>query len=159
MAAFASWSQQSGMHTVIAMNLPAAVFHVPYAIFSTSHQVWTPGHLDARIWQAITSPILGLVFWWVAGRGADALMAAARKQLAPKIRWTETIIGFLLAAGGAVFVLGFVFTGGEDRSDGGLQILAALAGMWSVLGSLTVVARIIQWRMGKALLRKSAAPA
>jgi hypothetical protein len=155
MAAFACWSRQSGMHTVIAINLPAAVFHVPYAIFSTSHQVWTPGHVDARVWQAITYPILGLVFWWVAGRGADALMAAARKQLAPKIRWTETIIGFLLAAGGAVVVLAFVFGGGEDRNKEEFQILAALAGMWAGLGALTAAARFVQWRMREALSRRT----
>lgn len=159
MAAFANWSQRSGMHTVIVINLPAAVFHVPYAIFSTSHQVWTPGHVDARLWQAITSPILGMVFWWVAGRGLDALMAAARKHFVPKITWTETIIGFLLAAGGAVFVLAFVIGGGEDRGNGEFQVLAAFAGMWSVLGGLTVVARIVQWRMRKAWLRESAVPA
>jgi hypothetical protein len=157
MAAFAGWSQQSGMQTVNAINLPAAVFHLPYAIFSTSHQVWTPGHVDARVWQAITYPILGLVFWWVAGRGVDALLAAARKQLAPKISWPETIIGFLLAAGGAVFVLAFVFGGGEDRSNGELQILATLAGMWAGLGALTVAARFVQWRMREAVSRQSTA--
>jgi len=159
LASFAAWSQHNGMQMVAGIDLPAGVIQLPYAMFSTSHSDLRPTRVDFRVWRAITWPILGMVFWWIAGRGADALVAARRKKLAPRIRWTETIIGFLLAAGGAVFVIVFVFTAGPDRGDYDLQVVAAGAGMWAILGGLTVAARIVQRRMRRASMRESAVAA
>jgi hypothetical protein len=158
LGAFAAWSQLNGMQTVTTINLPAALVDLPYAIFSEKHENWSPRHMNPRVWQAISCPILGMIFWWIAGCGADALVASRSRKLVPRIGWAETIIGFLLAAGGAVFVIAFVFTAGPDRSNLGLQLMAAVAGVWALLGGLTVAARIVQRRMRKALLRKGAVP-
>ena len=158
MGAFAAWSQRNGMQTVTVINLPAAMVDLPYAIFSEKHENWSPGHMDPRVWQAISCPIMGMIFWWMAGRGADALVAFRSRRMIPVISWAETIVGFLLAAGGAVFVIAFVFTAGPDRSNLGLQLIAAVAGLWALLGGLSVAARIMQRRMRKALLRECAVP-
>jgi hypothetical protein len=158
LGAFAAWSQLHGLQTVTVINLPAALVHLPYAIFSEKHESWSPGHMDPRVWQAISCPILGMILWWIAGRGADALVASRSRKLFPRIGWAETIVGFLLAAGGAVFAIAFVFTAGPDRSNLALQLMAAVAGMWALLGSLTVAAQIVQRRMRKALLREGAVP-
>jgi len=138
------------MQIVAAINLPAGIIQLPYVVLSADKREWMPPGMDFRVWRAVTWPVLGMVFWWIAGRGADALRAAQREILAPRIGWPETIVGLLLAAGGGVFVIAFVFTAGPDRNDRELQVVAAAACMWAVLGSLTVAARILQWRMRKA---------
>jgi hypothetical protein len=97
-----------------------------------------------------------MVFWWLAGRGVDALVTARRKAITPRIGWTETVLGFVLGAGGLVGVIAFLFTAGPDLYDRQLQLLMSAAGMWGLLGSLTVAARILQWRIRKAAEAMSA---
>ena len=106
--------------------------------------------MDFQAWRAVTWPLLGMVFWWIAGRGVDALVAARQKALSPRIGWTETVVGFVLGAGGLVGAIAFLLTAGADLYDRDLQRAMSAAGMWGLLGSLTVSARAVQWRMRKA---------
>jgi hypothetical protein len=149
--AFDQWRrrQDNAMDMVASLNLPGGVMQI---IFSEDHRVWDPGHVDFKVWNAISFPVFALPFWWMAGRGAEALSAARRKLLLPRIGWTATIISFLFIVGGAALAIGFLFSEGPDRADPQLQLLAAGAAMWSVLGSLTVVARLAQWRIKKNAL-------
>lgn len=153
---FLEWSLISGKQTVAAINLPAGVLQLPTIFLSPSRQIWKPAGVDFQTWNAVTWPVLGIVFWWVAGRGADALIATRRKMLAPRIGWTETVLGFVLGVGGLVTPIAFLFTAGPDLHDRQLQLLVSAAGMWGLLGSLTVAARIVQRRMRKAALAISA---
>jgi hypothetical protein len=146
---FARWSVQNGMQTVSAINLPAGLLQLPSIIFTADHREWMPPGMDFQVWRAITWPILGMPFWWIAGRGADALVAARRHTLAPRIVWVETVIGFLFMAAGATAVIGVEFFSGSDRND--LQSLAAVSGLWAVLGGFSVAAKIVQWRLRKTL--------
>lgn len=141
---FTQWSRQHGMQTVGVLNLPGAVFQLPFIL----REDWIP-ITDRQVWNAITLPILALVFWWLAGRGADALVASRGRRLLPRIGWVETVIGSLITAAGATIVIGVEFFSGTDRAD--LQGLAAAAGMWTLLAGLTVAARITQWRVRKKL--------
>jgi len=88
-----------------------------------------------------------MVFWWIAGRGVDALVASRRKDLVPRIGWLETVVGSLLTVSGVVAAVAIELFARANRS--GLDELAGAAGMWAILGGLTVAARIIQSRIGK----------
>jgi hypothetical protein len=90
-----------------------------------------------------------MVFWWIAGRGADALIAARQNRLTPRIRWPEAIVGFLLLATGGMFVFGFVFFSGPARHDLTMQVIGTMALLWAFLGGLSVAAKIVQWRLRK----------
>jgi hypothetical protein len=133
------------MATVIIINLPAAVFELPLMI----KQNWPSPTWDSQTLRAVTWPILGLVFWWMAGRGADALIASRERRLFPRMGWVETVVGSLIMASGGATVIAVEFFSGADRSE--LQLLAGVAGMWTILGGLTVAARIAQWRIRKKL--------
>lgn len=146
---FANWSKTYGMQTVGVINLPAVVFEVPWMLFDKN---WAQHGLDWQVRRAITWPILGMVFWWMAGRGAQALSAVRRKKLVPRIGWIETVIGFVLLAAGATMVIGVEFFSGADRHS--LQPAAAVAGMWAFLGGLSVAGKMAQWGLRKALAAK-----
>lgn len=140
--------QDNAMDMVAALNLPAGLAQLPYAILSADHREWGPGKTDFKTWRAISWPVLALPFWWMAGRGVEALNTARRKLLTPLIGWTATVISAVLMAGGVTLAIGFLFAG-TDRGDPQLRLFVAAGGMWSVLGSLTVVAKLAQWRIKK----------
>jgi hypothetical protein len=145
-------AQENAFDMVGLLNLPAVLVQIPYITFNESHREWMPGFIPSfafRSWRAISWPLLALPFWWMAGRGAEALASARRKLLVPRLRWPETVISFLLMAGGLTLAVAFFFDG-PDRSDPSLRLFAVAGGMWAVLGSLTVVARLAQWRIRKA---------
>jgi hypothetical protein len=143
-------AHENAFNTVAALNLPGGIVQLPYAIYSADHREWIPGNIDFQTWRALSWPLLALPFWWMAGRGAEALASARRKLLVPRLRWPETVISFLLMAGGATLALGFFFfTDGPDRSDPLLRLFSVAGGMWAVFGSLTVAARLAQWRIRK----------
>src|SRR5215472_17155569 len=147
---FLEWSLRNGRQTVAAINLPAGLAQLPTVLLRADKTEWRPAAVDFLTWRAVTWPLLGMVFWWIAGRGVDALVAAPQKAPAPRIGWTETVLGFVLGAGGLVGAIAFLLTAGPDLHDRQLQLFMSSAGMWGLLGSLTVAARVVQWRMGKA---------
>ena len=146
---FLEWSLRSGRQTVAAINLPAGLVQLPTVFLRADKTEWRPDGVDSGAWRAVTWPMLGTLFWWTAGRGLDALVAARRKALTPRIGWTETVLGFVLGTGGLVCVIAFLFTAGPDLHDRQLQLFISSAGMWALLGSVTVAARVVQWRMRK----------
>ena len=145
---------------VIGLDLPAGIIDVLFWPKAGDGRVWTPGGVDLRIWEALTWPVLGMVFWWSTGRAIEALVAYQRRQITPKISWVEAIVGFLLTAGGVSAVVGFLFfTSSEDRWElWNLWWIVAAAGLWALLGSLSVMARIAQRRLRKQLAALPEAP-
>lgn len=137
------------MDVVAALNLPAGIVQLPYEMFSANHQKLMPRGVDFKVWRAVTWPLVGMIFWWIAGRGADALMAARRKRISPLIGWVETTVGFLFLAGGVVMIVGIEFFSGSDRPD--LQPVALISALWAFLGGLSVAGKIAQWRLRKRL--------
>jgi hypothetical protein len=151
-------AQENALDMVGLFNLPAVLVQIPYITFNESHREWMPGFIPSfafRSWRAISWPLLALPFWWMAGRGVEALAAARRKLVVPRIGWASTLISFLIMAGGTTLAVGFVFFAGPDRADPQLRLLATASGMWGVLGSLTVVAKLAQWRIMKKSLARS----
>jgi hypothetical protein len=145
--------QDAASKTVFALNLPASLLHLPYAMISPTHQSWSPRGVDSHTWIAVTAPFLGLVFWWLPGRALEALSALKYQQLTPRIGWTETIVGFVVMAIGAALMIGFLFfTTPTERTE--MMPFAAAGGLWAVLGGVSVAARIAQWRMRRKAISK-----
>jgi hypothetical protein len=140
--------------SVSALNLPGGMVQLPYDILSADHREWMPASVPTfafKSWRAVTWPLLALPFWWMAGRGAEALSAAWRKLLLPRIRWFETLLSFGMMAGGVTAAIGLGFFAGADPVDPQLRLFVAAFVMWALLGSLTVVAKLAQWRINKKI--------
>jgi hypothetical protein len=69
-------TQDSILDTVAMLNLPGGMVQLPYAIFGETHMEWRPGATDFKVWRVISWPLLCLPFWWMAGRGVEAFLAA-----------------------------------------------------------------------------------
>jgi hypothetical protein len=147
---FEKWidAQENAFDTVAMLNVPVIFFDALYSILSGDPQELKPRHIYFKTWRAVTWPLIALPFWWMAGRGAEALAAARRKLLVPRLRWAETVISFLLMAGGLTLAVAFFFDGPE-RGEPLDRLFATALGMWGLLGSLTVVAKLAQWRIKK----------
>src|SRR5215831_11313873 len=96
---------------IVALNMPGLLLQVPEAILRADHMLWTPPGIDSRTWQALRAAIVGMLFWWMAGRATEALVSIPFRQLKPRITWAEAIIGFLLMSGGTTFLVGGLFFG------------------------------------------------
>src|SRR5580704_1414016 len=96
-------AQQQMLWIPALLDAPAMLVEIPYAILSSKHSAWSPRGFDFRLWRALTCPFGGLVFWWIAGRGIDALIAARRRLITPSITWAETGVGVFSLASGVLF--------------------------------------------------------
>ena len=134
---------------IMAVNLPGVLIQLPFALLRADHEIWRPPGMSVQLWHGIIYPVLGMVFWWIAGRAAEALVALNYRQLMPKIGWVETVAGFLVMAGGATIFGGMLFGLSPSQRDWKSTRLAAAGGLWALLGALSVVARFRQWRFRK----------
>ncbi len=149
--------------TPLALNLPAGLLSVPYAIANPDKTEWTPKGMNFRYWRAISWPFVGLVFWWLAGRGIEALVAVFRGQVRPRLNVADLSVGILFVIGG--LVLAVVPFGDRDPGtpfevQDRLMVLSGV--MWLLFGTATVYARVRQWRIGRRPIRPqdaTAAPA
>jgi hypothetical protein len=150
--AFDRWMnvQRTTFDAVSFFNLPGVIFELPSIMFTSTGQVWAPERVERQLWQAVTWPILALPFWWMAGRGLEALLSAKKKLIAPRLRWFETVLSFLLLAMGATLVIGYLFFAGPDAGDPTMRMMGAAGGVWSVLGSIAVLAKFLQWRISRS---------
>jgi len=129
------------------LNLPSGLVQLPYVILNPSKQDWSPRGINLRTWRVISWPIIGILFWWSAGRGIEALIAGRRRLVSPKITWPETVIAaalFLFCGIAAVSLPLSGYHGGNFP----LILWTLGSGTWAVLGGLTVGARVMQWRLG-----------
>jgi hypothetical protein len=130
------------MIVVAVINFPAVLLELPVELTAGQRIAHT---LSFRAWRAVTCPLLGMIFWWIAGRGTDALKSARSHRVSPRMTWLEAVWGFLLVSAGSTSVIGVEFFSGSDRQS--LQSFAAVAALWAFLGSLSVAAKIVQWRL------------
>lgn len=134
------------LSSVTALNLPGLMIQLPFAIASPNQREWMPEGVDFRVWRAITLPFLCLPFWWIAGRGIDALTALNHRRLAPRIRWPEVVVGSVWLTGGATLFVAFLVSPAADK-DSEFTHIAASGGLWAMLGALSVIAAFRQRRL------------
>jgi di/tricarboxylate transporter len=94
-------------------------------------------------------PFAGILFWWCAGRGIEALQGTRRSVVSPRLTWAETGFAVVLLLIGLATLIGIVTSTPDDRRD--VQFLALVAGglLWGILAAITVTARVFQWRILK----------
>jgi hypothetical protein len=133
----------------VLLDFPVAVAQVPYILANPRKREWTPRGMLPEIWRAISWPFAGALFWWCAGRGIEALLAARRSVVYPRLALVETVFAAVLFCIGVAMLVGIITSTPDDRRD--LQFLALVAGglLWGVLATFTVTARIFQWRIHK----------
>lgn len=136
---------------VAALDAPAGAPDLLYAIVSPAHSEWVPKGMFFWSWRDISWPILGMFFWWLAGRGIDALLSARRQLTRPKIRWWEIIPALLVLAYGGILAVGVIIDRGTRESlPWGIFFVIGI--VWFSLGVCTVWARVLQWRLRRAAL-------
>jgi hypothetical protein len=145
------WSPKQGvfLSSIIALDIPAGLIQLPYAINTPTKREWSPKGMDVLVWRAVTWPFLCLPFWWIAGRAIDALTAVKHGLFSPRIGLTETTIGSIWVAVGALIFVSTLVTAGL-RKDFALAPIAASGGLWALLGSLSLIARFRQKRLSRS---------
>lgn len=131
-----------------SLNFPAGFFNYFIASWVTDNS--RPYDDKFReSWSAVTWPLLAIVFWWMAGRAVEALLAARQKLLVPRIGPPEVTVAIVLLffGGGLALQIGL---SGESR-DLDSYLLVWGAALWGLIGAVMLLARIVQWRVRKAL--------
>ncbi len=125
------------------MNSPAMIVVLPFVIHNPAKTEWTPNGMNFKKWRAISWPFIGLIFWWIAGRGFEALFAVRRSVIHPAISLVETGVGLVLSLGGVMIFIAAL--GGAD-SDGDVpKVAICVSGVvWICLGASVVIARFAQ---------------
>ena len=141
------------MRVPVALNLPVGIMQLPYVIANPAKTEWVPRGMLTETWRAISWPIAGVLFWWIVGRGIEALRSSRKAIICPRVTLPETIFAALFVCLGVVVVVGTITTTPDDRRDP--QFIALMVGglLWGILASFTIAARILQWR-----IRRKAAP-
>lgn len=142
---------ESREEAVAALNLPGALPGLTYAILSPAHSEWIPTGMITWVWRDLGWPIIGMFFWWLAGRSIEALLSARHKILLPKIRWWEIVVSVPALALGAIWALLLCMDQSAREGFPMWMLLAALASMWTILGASTPLAYLAQWRLRRRL--------
>jgi hypothetical protein len=129
-----------------ALNLPCGLVQLPYVILNPAKQEWIPRGMDFKTWRVVCWPLAGVLFWWIAGRGIEGLIAARHQGIRPEITWIEAITSAALCAFCAVAAVCMPLFSGRDGHFP-MKLFVSAFGMWSVLGGLVVAARVAQWRL------------
>jgi len=123
-----------------------ALLNMPCALLGLARREAVPRGMVAEFWRSVSWPFFGIIFWWIAGRGIEALVASRRRLLCPEITWMEVFVASLVVALGALILAAFL---SGDRSGFVFPWPSAVAasGLWILLGGTTIVARVAQWRI------------
>jgi len=135
-----------------ALNLPVGIVQIPYLLARHIEREWVPRGLLFTTWRALSWPIVGVFFWWLAGRGVDALLAARKAVLAPRITIGETVFAAIFLCLGVVTMVGIITSTPDDRRDSQFLVLTFGALLWGVIGAFTIAARFLQWRITKRVV-------
>ena len=143
--------QRLRMKVPVALNLPVGIAQLPYVIPSRGKKEWVPQGMTTDTWRAVTWPFAGVLFWWLAGRGVEALLASRKKIVSPRLTLPETLFAAVFVCGGVAALVGIIISTPDDRRD--FQFLLILGGglLWGVLASLTIAARISQWNLRRKM--------
>jgi hypothetical protein len=130
------------------LNLPSGMIQLPFVIMNRGKNEWAPKGLDFKAWHAMSWPLLGIMFWWSAGRGIEALLASRKRIMCPRISLIETVVGLTLVVFCATFAIALPLYMGADRDFGvPLKFLEAGCWLWVVLSGSVFAAWILQQRL------------
>lgn len=128
-----------------ALNLPAGLVQVPFVALTPDKTEWVPSGMWFREWRAVSWPFAGIVFWWLAGRGLEALSAARERLIRPILRPGEVVAGLALFVAG---VAACIVLADKGLATPPADLLLAAGGvLWAILGAVIVAAAILQSRI------------
>jgi hypothetical protein len=129
------------------LNLPSALFHVPIAMMRSARR----SGADPMVITAIGWPTVGMIFWWVAGRGIEALLNSFRNVIAPRISAPEILLAVIMLVVAAFAWL--MMRSGDLPADESLPfadlVLKVAFSLWSVLAIILLIARFAQRGIGQ----------
>ena len=141
------------MRVPVVLNFPVAVAQVPFSL--VTRREWVPQGMLKESWRALMWPLVGTVFWWLTGRGIEALSASFQGTIHPRLHWMEVTWAVVLFVVGIVTFIGIVTSTPDDRRDKDFMALMYGGLLSGVLAGLTVTARFRQWRILKCNLLRS----
>ena len=144
-------SSEAREWAVAALNLPGRLPDLTFAVLSPAHSEWTPRGMFMWTWRDLSWPIIGIFFWWLAGRSLEGLLFSRHKILLPKIRWWEVVVSLPALAFGAIWAVGLCIDQSARTEFPLWMLLAVFGSMWVVLGASTSLAYFVQWRLRKRL--------
>jgi hypothetical protein len=144
-------SSEAREWAVAALNLPGGLPDLTFAVLSPAHSEWTPRGMFMWTWRDLSWPIIGIFFWWLAGRSLEGLLFSRHKILLPKIRWWEVVVSLPALAFGAIWAVGLCIDQSARTEFPLWMLLAVFGSMWVVLGASTSLAYFVQWRLRKRL--------
>jgi hypothetical protein len=135
----------------LRMSIPA-LLNLPCVLLGLARREFVPKGVFSELWHAITWPVVGVIFWWIAGRGIDALLACRRRVLSPAITWFEVFVASIICACCLLLCFGFL-SDPSARADViyPWPLVALACGLWVLLGVATISARLAQWRIRRQL--------
>jgi hypothetical protein len=118
--------------------------------FFIGASAWTPRGILPSYWRAMIFPLVGMIFWFVAGRGLEGLRAAQRRTRFPTITWVEFGASVFIIVACAMLCVG-MSVDASLRQELVVPWPAAFvsSAVWIALGSAAVTGRIMQWRTTK----------
>ena len=133
------------------LNFPAALVELPFSIANPSGRFWVPYGMGLPAWRAISWPLIGLVLWWVAGRGLEALLAAMQGTVRPRITWVEILVAVVILLLGAFALVAPIEADMRDAGDLPWEFLSLAGLLWLALGAMIITARLAQRRITRRL--------
>jgi hypothetical protein len=98
------------MRVPVALNFPVGIVQLPYVILNPAKTEWVPRGMLTETWRAISWPFAGVLFWWIVGRGIEALRSSRKAIISPRVTLPETIFAALFVCLGIVVLVGTVTT-------------------------------------------------
>jgi CDP-diglyceride synthetase len=133
-----------------------SLLNLPCLFFGLGIRTLVPNGMMSDFWHSISWPLFGVIFWWIAGRGIEAVAAARSGAISPKISWVETFVALWIVTVAGVLVTGIIVDP-EMRADFIFPWRLGLAAcfLWIALGSTTILARFVQWRIRRHMRVKA----
>lgn len=141
------------MRVPVVLNFPVAVAQVPYLL--ATKREWVPEGVLRESWRALIWPLVGTLFWWLTGRGIEALLTSFQRAIHPRLHLIEVTWAVVLLIVGITTFVGIVTSTPDDRADRNFMALMYGGVLWGILAGLTVTARFRQWRIGSSNSSKS----
>jgi len=141
------------MRVPVVLNFPVVVAQVLFSLIT--RREWVFQGMLKESWRVLMWSLVGIVFWWLTGRGIEAISASFQRTIHLRLYWMEVMWAVVLFVVGIVTFMGIVTSTPDDRRD--KDFLALMYGglLWGVLAGLTITARFRQWRILKSNLVRS----
>jgi hypothetical protein len=132
-------------------SIPLAL-NLPCGIIGFARREAVPAAVLPDMWRAMIWPFVGVIFWWIAGRSFDALLAARQHEPSPRITWIEVCVPAVIVAVSSLLLFGFA-SDPSMRDEFIMPWRTAVGGsvLWVFLGATTIAARLVQWRIRRRL--------